>query len=148
MKYHLAQINIAKARAEMNDPIMAGFVERLDEINKIADNAKGFVWRLQSEAGDSTAIRVFDDKLILVNISVWETLEDLKNYVYKSNHVELIRDRQAWFTSFLGAKQAIWWLPEGHIPSIEEAKAKLEYLEKHGPSPEAFVFGKNFPALK
>ncbi len=146
MKYNLAQINIAKARAEMNDPIMQGFVARLDEINRIADNAEGFVWRLQSEAGDSTAIRVFEDNLILVNISLWESLEALKNYVYKTKHVELVRDRQAWFTSYAGANQAIWWLPVGHIPRIEEAKEKLDYLEKHGPSPKAFVFGKNFPA--
>lgn len=148
MKYHLAQINIAKARAEMNSPVMEGFMARLDEINEIADNAKGFIWRLQSEEGDSTAIRVFEDNLILVNISVWESLEDLKNYVYKSKHVELIRDRQAWFTSLSGANQAIWWVPDGHIPSIEEAKEKLDYLEKNGPSQEAFVFGKNFAAPK
>ena len=148
MKYHLAQINVAKARAEMTEPLMQGFVSRLAEINSIADNAPGFVWRLQSEAGDSTAIRIFGDQLILVNMSVWESFEDLKNYVYKSKHVELVRDRQAWFSSYSGANQALWWVEAGHIPSIAEAKEKLAYLEKHGPSPEAFVFGKNFPAPK
>jgi len=148
MKYHLAQINVAKARAEMTEPLMQGFVSRLAEINSIADNAPGFVWRLQSEAGDSTAIRIFGDQLILVNMSVWESFEDLKNYVYKSKHVELVRDRQAWFSSYSGANQALWWVEAGHIPSFAEAKEKLAYLEKHGPGPEAFVFGKNFPAPK
>jgi len=143
-KYHLAQINIALAKAEMDTEIMEGFVSRLDEINNTADNAEGFIWRLQSEEGDATAIRVFDEPLLLVNMSVWDSIKALKNFVYKSAHVELIRDRQAWFHKFVDAHQALWWVSVGHIPTVEEAKEKLEYIQKHGPSASAFHFGKTF----
>lgn len=148
MKYHIAQINIAQALAEMDSDIMHGFVSRLDEINAIADNAPGFVWRLQSEEGDSTSIRVFEDNLLLVNMSIWESIEDLKNYVYKSFHVELIRDREAWFDKIGKPHQALWWIPAGHIPTMEEAKEKLDYIREHGPSPTAFSFGRPFDPPK
>jgi len=144
-KYNLAQINIALAKSEMDTEIMEGFVSRLDEINKTADNAEGFVWRLQTEDGDSTAIRVFDEPLLLVNMSVWENIEALKDFVYKSAHVELIRDRQGWFHKYIDAHQALWWIPVGHIPTIEEAKKKLETIQKQGPTASAFHFGKPFP---
>jgi len=144
-KYHLAQINIALAKAEMDTEIMEGFVSRLAEINETADNAEGFVWRLQTEDGDSTAIRVFDEPLLLVNMSVWENIEALKDFVYKSAHVELIRDRQEWFHKYIDAHQALWWIPAGHIPTIEEAKEKLETIQKQGPTALAFHFGKPFP---
>ena len=143
--YHLAQINIAHAHAEMDTATMQGFVERLDEINAIADSFSGFVWRLQSEnGGDATAIRPFTDPLMLVNMSVWEDLESLKQYVYKSLHVELIRDRDAWFAKMLDAHQALWWIPAGHIPTVAEGKEKLAYLQQHGVSSQAFTFAKPF----
>jgi len=142
MKYHLAQINIAQALDSMESETMKGFVDRLDEINTIADNAPGFVWRLQSEDGDATAIRAFSNPLLLVNMSVWENIESLRAYVYKSFHVELIRDRDAWFDKMLQAHQALWWIPAGHIPTIEEGKLKLDHLQKHGPTETAFTFAK------
>ncbi len=132
----------------MNSDNMHGFVSRLDEINALADKAKGFVWRLQSDKGDSTSFRVFEDPLQLVNVSVWESIEDLKDYVYKSMHVELIRDRDAWFKKTERIHQVLWWIPKGHIPSLEEAKLKLELLEKIGVSKDAFTFGRPFEAPK
>ncbi len=143
-KHHLAQVNIAQAKDEMDTNVMKGFVSRLDEINAIADNSPGFIWRLQSESGDSTSFRVFDDSLLLVNLSVWKNLEDLKSFVYKSRHVELIRDREAWFDKLKSVHQVLWWIPIGHIPTPEEAKDKLKYLRKNGPSQEAFTFGSAF----
>ena len=143
-RYQLAQVNTAQAKAEMDTDTMHGFMSRLDEINAIADKADGFVWRLQSDDGDATSIRVFDDPLLLVNISVWEDIDSLKNYVYKSLHVELIRDREAWFNKMGAMHQALWWIPAGHIPSTQEAKEKLELLRENGPSQEAFTFGKAF----
>ncbi len=143
-KYHLAQVNIALAKEEMDKKLMEGFVSRLDEINEKADDAKGFVWRLQTEDGDSTAIRVFDKPLLLVNMSVWESIDTLKDFVYASAHVELIRDRQAWFHKVVEAHQALWWIPAGHIPTTKEAKEKLEYIQKHRSTVEAFHFGKPF----
>lgn len=145
-RYSLAQINIAQAREDMGHEIMTDFVARLEEINSLADRSPGFVWRLQSEEGDSTSIRVFDNPLLLVNMSVWGDIESLKQYVYRSAHVELIRDRDAWFAKVQVAHQALWWIPHGHIPTPEEGKARLAHLDANGPSSFAFTFAKPYPA--
>lgn len=145
MAYQLAQINIALARDEMTSETMQGFASRLDEINALADQAEGFVWRLQETSGDATSIRAFDDPLLLVNMSVWQDLESLRRYVYKSNHVELIRDRDAWFHKMKEAHQALWWVPAGHIPDVAEAKERLAHYRTNGPTPFAFTFAKSFP---
>jgi Domain of unknown function (DUF3291) len=144
-RYHLAQINVAKAVADLASPVMAGFMSRLSEINTLAESAKGFLWRLQSDAGDATAIRVFDDPRMLINLSVWETLEDLKNFVYRSLHVELIRDREAWFSRLPEQHQAAWWVPLGHRPSAEEGRERLLSLRKEGPTAAAFTLARPFP---
>jgi hypothetical protein len=145
--YRLAQVNVALARDEMESAVMEGFVSRLAQINALADRSPGFVWRLQAEAGDPTSLRVFDDPLLLVNLSVWESLETLRQFVYKSLHVELIRDRDAWFTKTQAAHQALWWIPDGHTPSLAEAKARLEHIRSFGPTREAFTFARSFPAM-
>lgn len=145
--YHLAQLNIAKAQAEMDSELMSGFVSRLDEINALADLSAGFVWRLQSAEGDATSIRVFEDPLLLVNMSVWEDIESLKKYVYRSAHVELIQDRDAWFHKTQSAHQVLWWIPQGHTPSLEEGKERLEHLNLNGPTSKAFTFAKPFKAV-
>ncbi|NOR19386.1 MAG: DUF3291 domain-containing protein [Xanthomonadales bacterium] len=144
-EFQLAQINVAKAVAEMETEVMHGFVSRLEEINALADQALGFVWRLQSEDGDATSINVFDDALMLINISVWDSLESLKAFVYRTVHVELIQDREAWFNKMGTAHQALWWVPAGHIPSEEEGKEKLAQIREHGPTQDAFTFGRPFP---
>lgn len=123
---------------------MKGFVDRLDEINGIADSSAGFIWRLQTEEGDATTIQAFDDPLLLVNLSVWNDIDSLKSFVYKSLHVELIQDRDAWFKKMRESHQALWWIPEGHIPSVEEAKEKLACLQANGPSEVAFTFARSF----
>jgi Domain of unknown function (DUF3291) len=144
-RYHLAQINVAVAVADLDSPLMAGFVSRLSEINALADSATGFIWRLQSYAGDATSIRVFDDPRVIINMSVWETPEDLKNFVYRSAHVELIRDREAWFTRLSEQHQAAWWVPAGHLPSAEEGRDRLLKLREQGPSEIAFTLSRPFP---
>lgn len=144
-KYHLAQVNIARMRAALEDPIMAGFVERLDEINALADRSPGFVWRLQTEAGNATYLRPYDDDRILFNFSIWESVETLRNYVYKTAHAELLRQRRDWFEQFAGVFIALWWVPQGHVPGIDEAKKRLAWLEEHGPSQFAFNFKNVFP---
>lgn len=143
--FQIAQVNLAQAKADMESELMQGFVSRLYEINTLADRADGFVWRLKEDSSSATAIRVFDDPLLLINMSVWADLEALKNYVYKSLHVELIKDREAWFNKMGESHQALWWIPAGHIPSNEEARKKLEYIRKHGPSAQAFTFAKPYP---
>ena len=143
-KYQLAQINIATARDSMDSETMRGFSERLDEINALADQFPGFVWRLQTEDGDATSIQAFDDPSLLINMSVWEDLDSLKKYVYKSAHVELLRDRDAWFGKIVAAHQALWWVPAGHIPTLEEGKERLAHLDQHGPGERAFTFAKPY----
>jgi hypothetical protein len=142
--YHLAQVNIARMRAPLDDPLMAGFVARLAEINALADHSPGFVWRLQTAEGDATYLRPFADNRILFNLSVWESVEQLKEYVYRSAHSEVMRQRKQWFEKFDGMYMALWWVKVGHIPSVIEAKARLKYLERHGESAHAFTFKRIF----
>jgi heme-degrading monooxygenase HmoA len=142
---HLAQVNIARLKAPLEDPLLAGFVARLDEINALADRSPGFVWRLQTSAGNATYLRPYDDDRILFNLSVWRSLEDLQAYVYKSAHVEVLRMRHEWFETFQGAYVALWWVPAGHIPSVDEARKRLAHLEANGPTPFAFTFKVRFP---
>jgi hypothetical protein len=143
---HLAQINVAEAKAEMDTEMMSGFVSRLDEINALADSFSGFIWRMQSEEDEAKVIRVFDNSLLLVNMSVWENVESLQNFVYKSTHVELIQNRDAWFDKFKAAHQALWWIPAGHIPTVEEGKERLDYIQLHGPGEYAFTFSRPIAA--
>jgi Domain of unknown function (DUF3291) len=142
----LAQANVAHVHAPLDDPLMEGFRSQLERINALADRSPGFVWRLQSEEGDATAIRAFDDPLILFNMSVWESLETLHAYVYRSDHVRPLRARREWFLPIEGPSLVLWWIPPGHVPDVAEARAKLECLRARGPSLEAFTFRHPFPA--
>jgi hypothetical protein len=138
--YHIAQVNIGRVKGPLEDPVMAGFVARLEEINALADGSPGFVWRLQTSAGNATYFRPYDDDRLLLNMSVWETVDALKSYVYHTAHAELLRQRHAWFEKFAGAYAALWWVPAGHIPGIDEAKKRLAHLDAHGPTQFAFTF--------
>lgn len=146
MRYHLAQINIGRIRAPMNDPIMDGFRLALERINALAEATPGFVWRLQTEEGDATSIHAFDDPMLLINMSVWTSLEALHGYVYASDHTPFVRARRQWFEPFVGPMLALWCVPEGHLPAIAEGKAKLALLGEKGPTAEAFTFRRPFPA--
>jgi hypothetical protein len=138
--YHLAQVNIGRIKAPLDDPRMAGFVNRLDELNALADCSPGFVWRLQTSEGNATYFRPYDDDRILVNMSVWENVEALRNYVYRTVHIELVRQRQEWFEMFASNYLALWWVPAGHKPGIDEAKKRIAHLDTHGPTEYAFNF--------
>jgi hypothetical protein len=145
LPHHIAQVNIARMHAPLDDPIMAGFVARLVEINVLADRSPGFIWRLQTEEGDATYLRPYNDDRILFNLSVWETIEHLKEYVYRTAHGEVMRQRRQWFEKFGGMYMALWWIEAGHIPSVVEAKVRLEYLQEHGETAHAFTFKRTFP---
>jgi hypothetical protein len=145
--HHLAQINIARARAPLDDPAMADFVARLDEVNAAAEGAPGFIWRLKAEdGGGSSYINAFDDERMLINMTVWESVEALHEYVYRHlQHREVLRARARWFEPLGSPSVALWWVPAGHVPTIEEGKARLELLARLGPTPEAFTFKERFP---
>ena len=145
--FHLAQVNIGRLRAAVDDPIMAGFKNQLGPINALADSSPGFVWRLQTESGDATAIKPYpDDALMAINMSVWESLEALQLFVYKSAHLSPLRDRKQWFEPLEGPILALWWIPGGHIPTVAEALARLDHLKQHGPTAHAFTFRAPFPS--
>lgn len=143
-KYRIAQVNIGRIKAQLDDPIMAGFVARLDEINALADNSRGFVWRLQAE-GNATYLRPYDDDRMLLNMSVWETVEDLKHYVYRTAHAVLLRHRHDWYEKLSAAYAALWWVPANHLPGVDEAKKRIAHLDAHGPTQFAFTFKTLFP---
>jgi Domain of unknown function (DUF3291) len=142
--HHLAQLNIARFRLPLDDPAMAGFVAALDPLNAIADAAPGFVWRLQTEEGNATSIHAFEDDLMLINMSVWESVDALAGYVYGPDHVAVMRRRREWAQRMEQAYLVLWWVPAGWIPTIEEAKERLEHLRRDGPTPHAFTFKKRF----
>lgn len=144
--FHLAQANIARMRAPLDQPIMEGFKTQIDHVNMVADRSPGFVWRLQGEEGNATAIRAWDDERILFNMSVWESLEALHHYVYRSDHSGPLRDRKEWFEPMDGPVLVMWWIRAGHLPSVEEAKARFELLRRNGPTADAFTFRTSFPA--
>ena len=139
--YHLAQVNIGRVKAPIEDPLMSGFVARLNEINALAERSPGFVWRLQTSEGNATYLRPYPhDDRILINLSVWESVETLRQYVYKTAHAELLRQRESWFEKFAGVYVALWWVPVGRRPSIDEATKRIAHLESHGPTQFAFTF--------
>jgi hypothetical protein len=129
----------------IEDDVMAGFVARLEPLNELADASAGFVWRYQTDAGDATEVRVFGDPLILFNMSVWESIEALEAYVYRSNHVEAVQKRAEWFERPTRPPLVMWWIEAGHIPSVEEARERFEILWRDGPGAAAFSFKKRFP---
>ncbi len=139
-EFHIAQINIARMLAPIDSQVMSDFVAQLPPINELAEASPGFVWRLQSEGGDATSIKVYDDDMVIINLTVWESVESLRQYVYKSAHSVVMRDRRRWFEKFDGPYYAMWWIPAGHLPDPQEAKERLEHLRKHGDSPYAFSF--------
>lgn len=143
-EYHVAQLNVAKMTVDIDDPIMKYFVDNLDKVNSIADDSPGFVWRLETDEGDATNLRVFEDNLMLINMSVWKSIEELQTFVYDSFHVDILKRKKEWFSKFDGMHQVLWWVQAGTIPDIEEARARLAYLQEHGESEVAFSFRQSF----
>lgn len=143
--YELAQLNVAVMNQPLESPGMADFVANLDRINGLAEQAPGFVWRLQTDEGDATGLRPFGPNM-LVNMSVWQDVEALKKFVYESMHAEIMRRRREWFERMSEAYLVLWWVPAGHRPTIDEAEARLALMRANGPSPAAFSFGQTFPA--
>jgi hypothetical protein len=143
--YHLAQINISRLLAPIDDPQITGFVNQLDEINALADRAPGFVWRLKSESGNATDIAYNDDPFVIVNMSVWESIGALRGFAYKSDHAKVFRDRAKWFEKMEKPSYCLWWISAGHIPTVAEGRERLEHYQTHGATPYSFWFSQQFP---
>jgi hypothetical protein len=144
-KWHVAQYNIAWMVAPYEDTRFDAFRARLDEINQLGDRSPGFVWRHQTPAGNSTSVRIRNDDRILINFTVWETVEDLFEYAFHSDHVQVYRQRKEWFEHLEDPWAVLWWIPAGHEPTVEEGEARLQHLTEHGPTSHAFTFKQRFP---
>jgi hypothetical protein len=143
---HLAQLNVARLRAPMEDPLIDDFRLNLDRINAAAETSPGYVWRLQDESGNATGIKPFGDDLEIVNLTVWESIDALADFTYRSGHVGLLRRRREFFEAPSGPVLCLWWIPVGTTPTVEDAIARLEHLRSNGPSPTAFTFRRHFDA--
>ncbi|MEU6100279.1 DUF3291 domain-containing protein [Streptomyces flaveolus] len=144
--YELAQVNIARLKAPLDSPQLKDFVDGLDPVNADADSAEGFVWRLQSEAGDATDIPVLGDSWLIINMSVWRDANALTAFMYQGQHREMLARRREWFERVAEAMATLWWVPAGHRPTVAEAESRLLHLRTHGPTPYAFTLRTSFPA--
>jgi hypothetical protein len=142
--FELAQVNVARLRAPLDAPEIADFVALLRPINELAERSPGYVWRLTGDGADATDIRAFDDDLIIMNLSVWESLEALRAFTYDTRHVAVLRRRLEWFERAVEAYVAMWWIEAGTHPTVAEAIDRLERLRALGPTPEAFSFRQPF----
>jgi uncharacterized protein DUF3291 len=143
-EWHIAQVNTSRLRAPLDSEQLRGFVEQLEPINALADAAPGFVWRLQTEDGDATAVRIFDDAGLIMNMSVWASLEALGAFVYRTAHAQVMRGRRQWFDRLDEAYTALWWVPVGTVPTVADAERRLVALREDGPTPYAFTFRQPF----
>ncbi|MFJ3697581.1 DUF3291 domain-containing protein [Streptomyces sp. NPDC090052] len=146
--FQLAQVNVGRIVGPLDGPVLADFVAQLPEINALADNADGFVWRLVDDDGaDSTSLRPDGhDDMLLINCSVWESVEALKEFIYRSDHLRLLSRRREWFERMSEHHQAMWWVPAGHRPTVTEAMDRIALLREHGESADAFTFRTPHPA--
>ena len=143
-RFELAQVNIGRLLASVDSPVIADFMAALDPINALADTSPGFIWRLQTTEGNATSLHSFDDELIISNMSVWASIEALRAFTYTSAHTGVMRRRRDWFEAYETAYMALWWVPAGHRPTIEEANERLAALDRDGPTPFAFTFRQAF----
>jgi hypothetical protein len=141
---HLAQLNVGRLRAPMDDPRIDDFRQNLARINALAEASPGFVWRLQDESGNATGIKPYSDDLEIVNLTVWESIEALADFTYRTGHVELLRRRREFFEAPVQPILCLWWIPEGAVPAVEDAIARLDHLRASGPTPTAFTFSHRF----
>jgi heme-degrading monooxygenase HmoA len=141
---HLAQLNIAKAKYSLEAPEIKEFVDNLEHVNNLAESSSGFIWRLKDEDGDATNIQAFSDPNTIVNMSVWDSVDALKNFMFRTHHRDFLRRKKEWFYNIPEDSYVLWWIPVGHIPTIEEAVEKLEYLRSNGDTPNAFSFKSNY----
>ena len=144
--WQLAQINIGRLVGPEGDPRVQPFFDALDQVNALADSADGFVWRLQSEAGNATDLQATPDPQLIVNLSVWTGIEALSAFAYRSGHSAQLARRREYFEDFGSAFLALWWVRAGHRPDINEGLSRLWMIDRFGPSPLAFTFQKRFSA--
>jgi len=148
VRHFLAQVNIGKIKAPLESDQMSGFVNNLNRINELAEKSTGFVWRLKEDNNNATSIKVFEDDFMLINMSVWESIETLYQFVYQSAHVDYLKRRKEWFEKMTEIYAALWWIPETHTITPAEAIERLIHIRQHGETPFPFSFKKQFTAAE
>lgn len=144
-EYQIAEINVARMKGvEINDPIMKEFVDNLDRVNALAESSEGFVWRLKDDSNNASSFNPYNDEQVIINVSVWQSIETLENFMYKTFHTEFLKRRKEWFHTFGKAYTAMWWISKGQFPTVQEAVEKLGYLQKNGASEIVFDFRKKY----
>jgi len=147
--FHLAEINVARMNGvNINDPIMKEFVDNLEIVNNLAEKSEGFVWRLKDESNNATNINPYNDEQVIINVSVWQTLVALENFVHRTFHSDFLKRRKEWFQTYGKVHTAMWWIPKEQVPTIEDSVEKLAYLQKNGSSDIVFDFRNKFPPPK
>jgi uncharacterized protein DUF3291 len=153
MPYQLAQVNIARMRGGADEPMMAGLVARIAEMNALADGGPGFVWRLLGSEATAAVLQVFDGffvpfepERLFYNLSVWNTVSDLQRYVFRTEHAQMLRMKHDWIENSDRAHLAMWWIPAGTLPIIAESSIRLRPLHERGPTPFSFTFSTQYSA--
>jgi hypothetical protein len=144
MTYHLAEVNIGRILGPMDSPVMEEFSANLNRINALAEGSEGFIWRLKDDSNNASSIPVTEDRFLILNLSVWRNIDDLFAYTYRTAHAEYVRRRAEWFERLKEMHMAFWYIPAGHIPTVEEAMDRIARIREQGPSPYAFSFKRRF----
>jgi hypothetical protein len=146
MDFVLAQFNITRLKAPLDAPETKEFADFLAPVNRFAEESPGFIWRLVGPDGESSSYLapIYDDPMVVTNLSVWQDIDSLKNFVYQSVHVYFLRNRKKWLEQASSTPMVLWWVPRGHFPTAQEGKEKLRQLEELGPGPGAFTFQVSF----
>ena len=134
----LSELNVGYALYPLDDPRMAGFMDNLDRINTLAERAPGFVWRMKSDSGNATDIAVPGDAEMISNLSVWEDVASLGAYVFNTVHAQFYNRKERWFVQMERPHFVMWWVADGHIPTLQEAMERLKYLQDNGSTDHAF----------
>jgi hypothetical protein len=147
-QYHIAQLNISRLSAPLDSPQMKEFVDFLEPVNKFAEESPGFIWRMKGDNGEASSLMAspFSDPMIVTNLTVWADIPSLQAFVYQSVHRYFLQSRRQWFDRVEGGQVVMWWVPRGEIPTLEDAKVRLERLDRDGPTPSGFTFHKAFAA--
>lgn len=142
----LAQANVASLRAPLDEPSMRGFVAALDPVHRLAEHSDGFVWRLQ--VGTDHGLCVIRDGAgpAFLNLSVWRDYRSLHEFVYRSRHGRVLRQRSRWFDTARQPSTVLWWVATGDRPTVEDATRRLRHLRAYGPTPRAFSLRRRFTA--
>ena len=144
--HQLAQINIGRMRGvNINDPIMKEFVDNLEMVNNLAESSPGFIWRLKVDNNNATNFNPFNDDQVIINVSVWASINELEQFVFRTLHTDFLRRRKEWFQAFGKVYTGMWWIPARRFPSVQDSIEKLKYLQSNGPTQTVFNFKTKFP---